>query len=197
MPAGQHRDALLNQALAEMEGPLAQNQIATLALQIDSLQSQKSAELSKAGERWNQMTAQQQHAKAEEAKRLNATLDSTLDRWSKGVEMLRPKDAGTDGAAEHNARAERIKAQARNLYNGKVPETEAAKASIWAAMGPEFVSELKAANKKIAEQAKQIADLKAAGPSLDGGDGADANGNENESFGAAVDRRLRAAGLHR
>jgi major membrane immunogen (membrane-anchored lipoprotein) len=167
LPPGPHRDALMNEAVAELS-PIQQMQFGAVLVQKTTLDRERAGELSRASQSYQAMQAQraqQEHAAKEQAK---AELETVLKDWSdpdRGSPLLKP-------GSPH---AEKIQAQARAIYAGQLDNRNMAKASIWAAKGPVLASELKGALTRIAELEAQVSSLSAAKPSIDGSSGPASN----------------------
>lgn len=187
LPEGEYRSNLLREEFAQLD-PVSQSRLGAIVNSMEELTAQRQSEIARSSEVRKALEAEEQARAKQQTEHANRILEETLNRWSDpkdGVAVLQSRE----GDKAWNDGRESIRAQAREIFNGKLPLDAMAKAATWAAIGPELAKNLKGATATIAQLQEQIAQLKAAKPTLDGGsDAGEDAGDSNMGFLAAVNK---------
>lgn len=186
LPDGDYRNTLLQEAFAELD-PVKQSRIGAVLNEFDSLKTQKQQELSKAGEHWKALQAEEQQRSKAQAEQHNRVLSEVLDRWGDPKTGVAPLQTREDDK-EWNASVESRKEYAREIFNGNMDVQGMAKAAAWAAIAPGLAEQLKGATKAIAELREENAQLKAAKPTLEGGASGEDDDDANMGFVEKVNK---------
>lgn len=162
MPDGDQRTAALDEILSGL--PLsAQSRIGAIVNGVDGLRAEKEQELAKAHETFESMQREEQSKRAEFNARAQALLEDTLSKT--------PFLANREGDDEFNAANQSTKELAKHIYSGNIDLQQKARASVWAALAPRLLNDLRGRDQEIAELRKENASLKAAQPSGGSGGG--------------------------
>jgi hypothetical protein len=167
LPESEYRSNLLQEEFTNLN-PLAQARLGSVLNDLDALKNQRETELNNSRDRWKALQKEQQERAKAQVEQHNSVLTAVLDRWSdptKGVPFMQDRE----GDKEWNAAVERRKQLARDIFTGNQTVEEIARASAWAAVAPELVAQLNGAKKREDALREEVAQLKAAKPSVDGG----------------------------
>lgn len=165
-PDTQERANMLTEAISEL--PIwSQQKITNYAIQLDALRSEKDqaiAESSKARETLLMEEQQRTEAQKRESENLFLRVVAQAQDPARGVEVLVPKD----GDEAHNAEVRAAIELARDVYSGKLPPDELARAAMWAAAAPMYRKAVFAQAALIKKYEDQIKSLTAVQPGLTG-----------------------------
>jgi hypothetical protein len=171
MPDTEYRTALLRDQWSELD-PVAQSRLGHVLNSFEELKAQRQAEIGRAGEAYKAIQTERAEQSRREAEQANQLLEGFIEKWSnpeKGVPVFQTRE----GDKEWNTEVEKRKEYARNIFNGKLDMNDLARATLWAASGPELVQQLKGLQKKYAELEEENKALKAVKPSISGGGSSD------------------------
>lgn len=174
MPDSEFRNAQLNE-LAEKLSPIQAGKLANAIAEIDKLNNERQALAARGSELWKQWqqeaTEQQKLQRAQEAKLYEADFDQELSGW-RGFDLFKQKD----GDSGHNTAVQQRIDTAKAIFNGGLERADLARASIWAAIGPDLVRTTKGLQERLAALEAENASLRSVQPGVAG----DAGGSSGE-----------------
>lgn len=161
-PESAYRSSQLNEVLAEMS-PLESSQFGAALLSLKQVQSERQAELAKVKDNYSriqqQRIAEQQAQQQQFEKSFNEIVEA-----HKEVPVFATRDGDEAWNQSVNQRLE----LARNIYGGKLPVQDLARASLWAAAAPEFMRQAIDLSKENAALKAENEALRGSSPTLGG-----------------------------
>lgn len=164
MPSSEFRNRQLRDIAKELQDdPLAIGRLSNAIGEIDKVNAEKQAYAQRGSETWRQWQEEDKSVRlqrtVQEKHRAQALFDQELQQW-RGFELLKSKD----GDANHNSEVERRISQAREIFSGEYDEPDKAKASLWAALGPDLASELLKSQKAYSALQKELNSMRKSSP---------------------------------
>ncbi len=182
LPDSEYKNSQLETAISNI-GAVKGAKLGALMVQLDQISSERSAEVAKAKDTFESMVKGERDKETARQASVTQTFEETLKKAQD------PKDGlfvfqKRDGDDAWNKRVEEMTSSARNIFSGKLPMPDVARASMWAAAAPTLLEHSVEQAKKIAAYEKQISEMSAATPKP--GSGGDSK-EPVKIFGNSVD----------
>lgn len=200
MPDSVYRNAELR-AIAQnlVDDPLSLSQFGNAVAEVNRISMERQNAAAKSSELFKQWTSEEQQ-RAEQSRQATtqqaqSKFDSEFSQWQ-SLEFFKAKP----GDEAHNAAVNNRISLAREIYNGGLPMEEVARASIWAAIGPDLAAQLTALQAENAALKAEGSSLRGSQPSIapDSGDSGDeAPINPNLSYADSIAASIVREGLLR
>lgn len=162
-PDSPNRKAQLSEAMAQMD-QFDAAQVGAAALELRKINGERNAEIERAKNDYSKIQEAEKLKVQQRTEQLNKAFDSELEK-AKAIEFLQPRE----GDEQWNAGVKQLTDHARNIFSGTLSESEAARASLWAAVGPMFQKAALASSAEIQKLQAEIKALKVATPAPGGG----------------------------
>lgn len=202
MPDTEFRNQQLEEIAGELSG-IRLGKFTNAIGEIDRVNEERTLAAGNSRNLFKQWTAEEQQrveqSREQRKQSLTKTLDSEIQEWQKSVDVLRPKENDTTG---HNEAVTQRLETAKSIFLGGLPMQDLARASLWAAIGPDLANQAASQQKRIAELETEIAGLRGAQPGTasDAGSAATETSDEpdeNLSYSDAIAHSVVKAGLLR
>lgn len=189
LPESAYRDEQIDGLLTEIGSNYRQSKLSQAVAELDRVAAERQALASRGSELYKQWQNEEQQAfqrqRQEREQQAIHTFDSELQGWRQAGYLKDDSEASL----------------ARDVFIGKADLTDAARASIWAVVGPKIARSSMEQSKRIKELESELAKFRSVQPGRDtAGGNAPSAGDDlppETSYADAIARRVQEAGYLR
>lgn len=199
MPEGAAKKQAYSEFVADLN-EYDKGELAVLNRDWRAASAERQTEINRAAQSYETLQktegAKGEQARAARAQEQESAFGSALESWKKTASSIYGEREGDEA---HNAGVRARVAVAKTIFSGEnLDVAQAAKASMWAAAGPELAAQVKGLQQQMDALRKENAALKAAQPGTRGGNTAVAQpdgGKDEDDFVTSVTKAASMSGL--